>query len=193
MLKFLLVLVLATVTLFCNTATAATGYISDNVYVYMHTGPSAKFRILGSVIAGSKIEIIEKSADGAYTKITDEKGRSGWVQSEFASTELSIKERFEALQSKYQALTSDNEQLTLQSSQVNQNNSQLEQRITTLSSELAAAKREKTEIEAKLVGEDAEIQIKWLLNGGILVIVSLLIGVLITFIPSKKKNKGNWA
>lgn len=193
MLKIALALLLTTLTLSFNTAKAATGYISDNVYVYIHTGPSAKFRILGSVIAGSKIEIIETSADGTYTKITDDKERTGWVQSKFASTQLSLKERYADLEAKYQSLSSENQELTQASSQAGQNNTRLEQRIASLSSELATAKREKTEIEAKLVGEAAEIQMKWLLNGGILVIISILIGILVTFIPSKKKNKGNWA
>jgi len=193
MLRISLALLIVVMTLSSPISAAPNGFISDNVYVYMHTGPSAKFRIMGSVIAGSKIEIVEKSSDKSYTKIIDDKGRTGWVQSEFASSKLSIKERFDALEIKFNALNDTRDQLAQKSSQVSDSNSRLEQRITQLSSQLATAKREKNEMEAKLVGEDADIQMKWLFNGGILVIISIMIGVLITFIPGKKKNKGNWA
>lgn len=32
----------------------ATRYISDNLFTYMHTGPSNQYRIMGSIDAGSK-------------------------------------------------------------------------------------------------------------------------------------------
>jgi len=193
MLRIVLVFLLATVAFFNPVAAASNGYISDDVYVYIHTGPSAKFRIMGSVVAGSKIEIIETSADGAYTKITDDKGRIGWIQSEFSSTQLSLKQRFDALQLKFNSLNGTKDQLVNESTQVSKTNIRLEQRIKQLSAELATSKRTKNEMEAKLVGEDAEIQIRWLINGGILVIISIFLGILMTFIPGKKKNKGNWS
>lgn len=193
MLKSTLVILCAICALLPNNASATQGYISDNVFVYIHTGPSPKFRILGSVVSGAKIEIVEQSEDGQYTKIIDDKGRTGWIKSEFSSAEIGIKERFVQLQQTVDNLKNKNEQLTVRSSEFNQNNGQLQQRITSLTNELNLAKREKTEMEAKLIGEDAEIQMKWLLNGGILVFVSILFGILLTFVPGKKKNKGNWS
>lgn len=193
MLRIAIASLLTALTLSTPVHAETNGYISDDVYVYMHTGPSSKFRILGSVIAGSKIEILQQSEDGKYTKIIDDKERSGWVQSEFASTGLSVKEQLSDLQSKFSALQAQNSSLTNQTTEASSNNALLEQRIDELSNELTLANREKSEMEAKLVGEDAEIKMKWLLNGGILVIISILIGILVTFIPSKKKNKGNWA
>lgn len=194
MFKIHQIIALTIFTLLSNVTLAATGYISDDVYVYMHSGPSAKFRIVGSVVAGSQIEIIEKSADGKYTKIIDDKKRSAWVQSEFASTKVSLKVSYADLERKFNNLTQANNKLDQESSQYSQSNNQLKNKISTLTAELATAKREKTRIEAKLVGEEAEIQIKWLINGGILVVISILFGILVTFIPSgKKKTKGNWS
>jgi len=191
--KFSLAIAALVLTFTTSFTQAATGYISDNVYVYFHTGPSAKYRIVGSVISGSKVEIVEHSEDGKYTKIVDDKGRTGWIQSEFASTQSSLKQRFEALTLQVAALSENNLELEQRSEQSSQSTGQLQQRISTLSAELASAKREKIRVEAKLVGEEADIKMKWLINGGILVIISILLGIFITFIPSKKKSKGNWS
>jgi len=193
MLRIILVLLSISVISFNPTAANANGYISDNVYVFMHTGPSAKFRILGSVVSGSKIEILEKSEDNTYTKITDDKGRTGWIKSEFSSTTQSTRERFELLQEQFNRLNSTKDKLSQQTALASKSNIRLEQHITRLTSELATAERLKQETEAKLVGEEADIQLKWFIRGGILVIISMLFGVLVTFLPGKKKSKGNWA
>ena len=33
------------------------GYISDELFIYMHAGPGTNYRILGTVIAGSDVKI----------------------------------------------------------------------------------------------------------------------------------------
>ncbi|NRA62278.1 MAG: TIGR04211 family SH3 domain-containing protein [Psychrobium sp.] len=183
--------------LFCNiiafTATAETGYISDKVYVYLHTGPGVKFRIIGSVVAGSRIEIVEKSADGKYTKIVDDKNRTGWIQSEFSSNSLSLREQFSTLSKELESVTTQQQQTYASGTEYKKDIVQLKQTITALETELATAKAaEKTALD-QLIGEDQDIKIKWLLNGGMLVIFSLLFGVFLTKILSKKKPSGNWA
>ena len=182
--------------LFCSimsfAATAETGYISDKVYVYLHTGPGVKFRIIGSVVAGSKIEIIEKSADGKYTKIVDDKNRTGWIQSEFSSKKLSLHAQFSTLTKKLESVTAQQQQTYASGTGYKKDIVQLNQTISSLETELATAKTAEKKALAQLVGEDQDIKIKWLLNGGMLVIFSLLFGVFLTKILSKKKPSGNW-
>jgi SH3 domain protein len=181
---------------FCIFSSAASvaesGYISDDVYTYLHTGPSAKFRIIGSITAGTSINIIERSEDGTYTKISDGK-REGWVMSEFASTKQSLKQQYETLESKLNTQIESNQDLSQETATIKQQTSQLQEKISQLTTELATAKTDVVTAQAQLKGEDQDLQIKWLTRGGLLVLVSFVIGIIVTSLVSKKKSKSTWS
>lgn len=178
---------------FSAISAAQTGFVSDDVYTYLHTGPSAKFRILGSIKAGAPITILEKSEDNKYTKISDTKGREGWVMTAFVSTQESLKQKYAALQVTLDNQKASNEDLTRETSTIKQQTSQLQQEIQSLTTELAKAKEDVINVQAQLTGEDQQIKIQWFTRGGLLVLFSFLIGVIVTSLFSKKKTKSNWA
>ncbi|MDP2562267.1 TIGR04211 family SH3 domain-containing protein [Psychrobium sp. 1_MG-2023] len=193
MFKLLKALPIALLFIFSPLSQAQTGYISDNVFIYIHSGPSENFRIIGSVPAGTEIEIIEQSKDQKFTKIIDNKKRTGWVQSQFTSTQQSLKIKYEQLKQQLASEQSKNQALNSNSASFTQQRNQLNSRIDQLSQELQEANQAKEQALAQLVGEDEDIKIKWLVNGGLLAGISMLIGIIITYLPSKKKKKGNWA
>lgn len=182
----------SSVALFSAFSFAQEGYVSDNVYTYLHTGPSAKFRILGSINAGSKITIVEQSEDKKYTKIIDSKGREGWIMSEFVSTQESLKHRYDELESRLNSQLASNEDLSRESSSVKEQVSALQSRIDSLTGELAQAKSDVTAAQDKLKGEDEEIKIQWFTRGGIMVFASFLVGVIVCSLFSRKKKRSSW-
>jgi len=193
---------------------AETGYVSDGVYTYMHKGPSSQFKIMGSISAGKKIEILEKSKDGKYTKILDSRGRRGWIMTKFASTKPSLKQRYSTLEEKYETQVKLNEELSSNSKidETNELKAQIEQLNIDLikaNKEAAVAKaqfekeyliakeeldNELSLVQSKLKSEEVDIQIKWLTHGGLLVLVSFLIGIIVSSLTSKRRNnkKSNW-
>jgi len=177
---------------FSSISTAETGFISDDVCTYLHTGPSAKFRILGSIKAGESITIIERSEDGTFTKITDSKGREGWVMSEFASTKQSLKQKYLALEEKLNAQLASNQDLSQETMTIKQKTGQLQKEINQLTLSLTAAKSDLVNAQSQLKGEDEEVKIKWLTRGGLLVLISFVVGIIVTSLISKKKSKSNW-
>ena len=72
-------------------ALAADRYISDDLFTFMHSGPNNTYRIMGSVNAGSKVQLLQANKDTGYTQIRDSRGRTGWVQSKFVTNQESIK------------------------------------------------------------------------------------------------------
>ncbi|MGO1296709.1 MAG: TIGR04211 family SH3 domain-containing protein, partial [Vibrio sp.] len=38
-------------------------YISDELFTYMHSGPTNKYRIIGSVNAGEKVKILDENKE----------------------------------------------------------------------------------------------------------------------------------
>jgi len=199
---------------FSINSTAETGYVSDGVYTYMHKGPSAQFKIMGSISAGKKIEILEKSKDGKYTKILDSRGRRGWIMTKFASTKPSLKQRYSTLEKKYETQVKLNEELSANSNadETNALNAQIEQLnldLVQANEEAAIAKaqfekeyllaKEKLDnelslVQSKLKSEEVDIQIKWLTHGGILVLASFLIGIIVSSLTSKRRGskKSSW-
>ncbi len=187
--RFLLVGAFA---IFSSFSFAQSAFVSDSVYTYLHTGPSAKFRIIGSINAGSTITIIEQSEDKKYTKVTDDKGREGWIMSEFVSTQDSLKHRYDALEAQLNSQLTSNDDLSRESNTVKEKVQSLQQQIDSLTGELAKAKTDVTTAQNQLQGEDEQIKIQWFTRGGILVLVSFFIGVVTCSLASRKKKRTSW-
>ena len=73
-----------------------TAYIVDNLYTFMHSGPSKNYRILGSVDAGTQVTLLS-AEDNGYFKIRDDKDREGWVEAKFVTENAGIQQQFQAL------------------------------------------------------------------------------------------------
>lgn len=80
-------------------ALAQTRYISDDLYVFMHSGPSNQFRIVGSVNAGTKINQVEFNQENKYAKIVLENGREGWVEAKYLNRSPGLVAQLEQVKS----------------------------------------------------------------------------------------------
>ena len=58
------------------------GFIIDELTIYMHAGPGTNYRILGTITAGTQIQITGQ-ADKGYNQIIDDKGRTTWIESKY--------------------------------------------------------------------------------------------------------------
>ncbi|NRA71684.1 MAG: TIGR04211 family SH3 domain-containing protein [Gammaproteobacteria bacterium] len=182
-------------TLLCSGSLyAASGHISDNIYIFFHSGPGTNFKILGSLTAGTPIEILKQSDDGQFNKIKDPKGRTGWVKSSFTSSKNSLRVRYDNLQDKLSAIEQQASSSSNSLEQALAKVANLEQSLKQSSDELIQAKNSERLALSKLEGEDAHIRMQWLINGGVLVGFSILFGIALTFLPKKKKkSSGNWS
>ena len=61
------------------------GFISDDLFIYMHSGAGNNFRILGSINSGTEIKLTGLT-ENEYTQIIDNKNRKAWVESKYVST-----------------------------------------------------------------------------------------------------------
>lgn len=167
-----------------------TRYISDDLFTYLHAGPGLNFRILGSVTAGAKVTLLKEEND--FAEILDDKNRKGWVDASFINKTSSVRELVPGLQQQV-----EQNQQSLQQEQAN--NDLLNQQITDLNSEisqlkksLAKSEKAKVEIERTLDNYDQSAEMEWLTRGGILAIVSLLLGIILTYLPKKRRRNDNW-
>ena len=178
-------------------------YISDNLFTYLLKGPGSQYRIVGSVNAGSPVTLLETDKD--YSRVTDERGRTGWVESKFISTDVALQERLPVLETELttlkaklvDALTTNDGKNSDLNSTLAQRNSQinkLETRNTQLQNELTIAQDDVRTLRAKIDTQKDDLLMKWFTYGGVVAGIGLLLGLLLPHItPRRRKRANGWA
>jgi len=55
-------------------------YVSDDVYIYMHSGPSLNYRIIGTLKVGTKLNTLKYDEGTKFMQVKSPTGRTGWVK-----------------------------------------------------------------------------------------------------------------
>ncbi|GDY27154.1 MULTISPECIES: TIGR04211 family SH3 domain-containing protein [unclassified Agarivorans] len=184
-------------------AIAQTRYISDDLYVFMHAGPSNQFRIVGSVNAGTKINQTDYNAENKYAKIVLEGGREGWVEAKYLNRSPGLANQLEQIKTqleksetarKQQLEDSGNasservQQIETQQQQIEQlqvNNDQLNEQLNQITNQNAA-------IQHELDTKDEAVQMQWFMRGAGVAAAGLVLGILLPMIPRRKKRDNQW-
>ncbi|KJY82166.1 arylsulfatase [Vibrio galatheae] len=180
-------------------------YIADNLFTYMHSGPSNQFRIIGSVDAGDKVKLVSTNRDTGYTEIEDSKGRKGWVESRFVTNRESMALRLPKLEKELAEVkeklanarsNADQEKaglidsLETRNSQINE----LEQGYSDMSKQLSASQEEVRNLRAKLDTQKDDLLLKYFMYGGGVAGIGLLLGLILPhIIPRRKRSPSGWA
>lgn len=167
-------------------------YISDDLFIFMHTGPSRNYRILGSIQAGSPISVLESNSETGFTKVKDGDDREGWVESKFVSTTMSQAEQLPILteqlaqsQTSLQAAQRDNARLRQQLNESRQQVSTLTQQSDEQLSEISV-------LNEKVASADKDEMMMWFTRGGMVAGAGILLGVILTYLPKRKRRSNEW-
>lgn len=169
-----------------------TAYVSDDLIVFILAGPGKKFRILGSLSAGEEIELTGL-VDNDYQQIIDSKNRTAWLESKYINTSSGLRVIIAELNGQLASLEDTNakliEQLNIAETELNKLNSQHQQ----LTNDLAKATKTLSVSLEKLAIQETDLKKEWFYNGAIVLLIGLLIGVVITRLPVRKKpSMENW-
>nr|WP_284676549.1 TIGR04211 family SH3 domain-containing protein [Vibrio sinus] len=179
-------------------------YIADKLFTYIHSGPSNQYRIIGSVDAGQKVQYLKVDKDTGYTEIIDEKGRTGWVESRFVTTQESMAVRLPKLEKELADVkkqladaktNSDSEKAGLVNSLAarNQQISELEQNYSDISQKLTASQTEIRKLRARIDTQKEDLLMKYFMYGGGVAGGGLIFGLLLPhLIPRRKKSHPGW-
>lgn len=202
--KKLIYLVLLAVTSI-STAFAQDHYIADKLFTYMHSGPGTQFRIIGSINAGDKVQLVNTDRAAGYSEVVDSRGRKGWVESKFVSKQQSMAVRLPKVEKELadarKALanaqsTADSEKSGLVNSLEtrNQQLSELEETNTELNHQLTTSQTEIRELRARLDTQKEDLLLKYFMYGGGVAGLGLLFGLILPhIIPRRKKSPNGWA
>lgn len=189
--------------LFSSTSFAATQYVSDDLSIYMHSGPSLQYRIIGSIEVGTPISTLEYNSKTKFMQVKSPTGRIGWVKSDEIQKQPPAKSLLPEIQKKYQAsqdklktINDDNQQAMVDTEQaiIDKDNliAQLDSEKRVLRETIADLEERNMELDLLQDTKDDRVKMEWLMYGGSVLFFGLLIGLIIPFLPRRKKRTDSW-
>lgn len=182
---------------------AETRYISDDVFVYMHSGPGLDYRIIGTLKVGSQVNTLKYDQKTKFMQVKTSTGKVGWMklaelQKTLPAKSLlpAVQEELKASQEKLKNIASENRKSLADKEQLFQDQivlvDNLEQEKSFLQQEILDLKARNLELDLLQETKDSRVKMQWLLNGGGVLFFGLLIGLIIPFFPRRKKRTNNW-
>jgi SH3 domain protein len=175
-----------------NDSEGETRYISDDLFTYLHAGPGRNFRILGSVVAGTRVTLLQQDTEKNFVEIIDDKQRTGWVDAEFINVSRSVRTLVPGLQQQVEKTEKTMLQQRESNDLLNQQIADLNSQNTNLKKKLSTAEKENIKITQTLADYDQTAQMEWFTRGGIVAVISLLLGIILTYLPKKRRKNDNW-
>ncbi|BBB29071.1 TIGR04211 family SH3 domain-containing protein [Neptunomonas japonica] len=165
---------------------AEKGHIADNVFVFVHGGPSNQYKISGRVRSGSPINILRKSSDGKFIQIRTASGKTGWVDANNVDNGDSIQIRVPKLET---ALETSQVLVKQQSSEIQTLRGELDTFKTengTYSDQLTKLNTEIKDLNRQIDNMDESNLMRWFTYGGLVALGGVLLGLLVPYLPKKK-------
>ncbi len=168
------------------------GFISDELFIYMHSGAGNNFRILGSINSGTEIKLTHIE-ENEYTKIIDNRGRAVWVESKYVSAKPGLRYIIAELNEKLANVESIGVDLDGQLNASNNKSEQLALEQVNLNNEISSLNTELAEVKSQLKDQDMNIKKEWFFNGAIVLALGLILGLIIPRLIARKKSAmDNW-
>lgn len=170
----------------------AAGYIRDNLFIYMHAGAGKRFRILGSVNAGTPVEKLEEDIESGYIKVKDDKGRIGWVEAINFTEQSGVSVQLAELQTEYDQLK---QELLNAQSVADQAVQELEgnrQSADHFHKTIASLEQDKLQLQAKIDKLEGQKTQKTLMYGAGILFGGLIFGLILPSIMPRRRRQDNW-
>ena len=55
-------------------------FVTDRLYVFIHSGSSTRYRIIGRAAAGEEIKVVARDTETGWLQIEQSNGRTGWIE-----------------------------------------------------------------------------------------------------------------
>jgi SH3 domain protein len=169
------------------------GYISDELFIYMHTGPGTNYRILGTIIAGSEVKITG-AQDNGYSEVLDEKNRATWVESKYVSTKAGLRFVVAELNEKIANSSDFTSQLDGEVNELKSKVNLLTTDKKKLSDELQKLTATLVKTQTKIKDQDTNIKKQWFFTGALVLGVGLILGLILPrFFSRRRAAMDSWS
>lgn len=175
-------------------------YVTDELEITIHRSMSLSSEIVAQLKSGTPVKVLKKNRDEGYVMVATEDQKVGWMLESYLISEPAGRQQYETLKKEYDELKTNFD-------------IQLKKRTTQLSTELSRVKnsakrplelqKENQKLKKTLEEERAQVkQIKlenrefksihkdrqWFVTGAIIAISGLLLGVVLTRVPWRRRK-----
>ncbi|MEO2267175.1 TIGR04211 family SH3 domain-containing protein [Pseudoalteromonas pernae] len=168
-------------------------YISDELYIFMHSGAGKNYRILGSINAGTEITLVTGTETNGFYEIIDDKERQGWVEAQYINQDKSLKVKFEQLGEELASTQQTLRNAQSEIPELQSLNSDLQAQNQQLQEQLATAIAERDAIQTKQQSLRSKEKRQLLTYGGAIAFIGLFLGIILTIFLSRRKRYDGWA
>ncbi len=166
-------------------------FISDALFVYLHSGPSNQYRIIGTVNAGQSVTLLQEDSSSGYAEIQVD-GKTGWLPKEHVTYTPGLATQLANLQAEY---ARHNATVNALEQERDQLNGQLNQAITerqTALEQLDQASRAYEQLKVQLENTQSAIWEKPMVLGAIILFGGLLLGLVLPLLLPKRRDGDRW-
>ncbi|MEW6998879.1 TIGR04211 family SH3 domain-containing protein [Colwelliaceae bacterium BS250] len=167
-----------------------TGFISDDLFIYFHSGAGTEYRILGSISAGEEVQVLSKVENG-YIHVMDPNNRKGWIDANYLSEQPGLRvvlaELNEDLTDKTVQISTLRDNLSATSSEL----IKTKQQLATVNNEKQKIEKLYADAESDLDAQSFEIKKTWFIYGASVLIIGLFLGLIIPKF-AKKRSSSSW-
>lgn len=174
-------------------AYAERGHIADDVFVFIHGGPSNQYRITGRVRSGSPITILKRSSDKKFVQVRTSSGKVGWVDATNVNSGDSIQVRMPKLENSLNKSQTLVEEQTTEIDQLKKSLATFKSENSTYTTQLSKLESEITRLNQKINNMDESNLMRWFTHGGLVALGGVILGLIIPLLPRRKKRRDEWA
>jgi SH3 domain protein len=168
------------------------GYISDDLFIYMHSGAGNNYRILGSINSGTEVKVTGQY-ENDYTEIVDDKNRNVWVESKYISLKPGLRFVIAELNERLANTTSNTDSMSEELAQAKNTIENLSSEKAQLNNEISQLNKTLMVTRSKLKDQDTNIKKEWFFNGAIVLVIGLLLGLILPRLAARRKGSmDNW-
>lgn len=167
-------------------------HVSDEVSVFMHTGPSNQYRIKSNVPSGTMLNLLEQNKDSGYSRVRLASGSEGWIQSKLLDKGQSLVLRLPDIEKQLvisRQTTSEQSEALIGLEQDLQKSSDHQAKLTT---QAARLQNEVQRLKLEIDSMDETNMMGWFLRGGALALGGVLIGLILTLLPKRRRRNNDW-
>lgn len=171
-------------------AFAESAHIADDVYVFMNSGPSNQYRINGRVTSGEAVEVLDRRDE--YVQVRTQGGKVGWVPAQFVDKGVSNLSRVPELEA---ALNASRKRVEAQQKEIEilQQSAQAHRKESEQSrSRVVELEQEIGTLKTQIANMDQSNLIRWLTHGGLVALGGVLLGLLVPYLPRRRKQRSDW-
>lgn len=145
------------------------GFVTEKLYIFIHSGSSTRYRIIGRAAAGEKLTVVAKDKETGWLKIEQANGKTGWIEESVLINHSGSKgkleqaqKQIEQLQAKVASLSNNEAEKTI--SQLNAEVGELTlanddlarqvQQLTEQNSQIALLEAKNKELQESIVQTD---------------------------------------